>query len=1244
MIQDICTGMFPVSKTLKFELRPVGRTLEYIKAKGLLEEDEHRADSYQCVKEMMDDYHKSYISTQLESLVLPVASTGSMDSIEEFMSYYNSLPGGHGTSPELETVKSNLKRTVSRHLQNNPMFQRMFRKELLKEDLKNGLEDASKLQSIEEFSSYTSYFTGYHMIRRNMYAEDGKANSVGYRLIDENLVIFVRNIRRFKESVGDALGDEILDKLFTQCSQHLTVENIWQMFEPAYFNNTLSQRGIDVYNAVLDGYIQNNGTTVTGLNVLISNYNQRQGSRGAKLPKLDKLRKQILSDKLPLSWVPEKFNTDGQVIEAVRDFCGRLFHTVLNDRREDGGRSLYNLVSCLDEFDEKKIYLSKDRSLGDVSFALSGNAVYLRHLILEDAKNTCLRKKRETEAVWLERVAKSVESVKHFSIGYLNGLMEDVTTENQKTIQEAYFNNLSVFMVAEQRYEAARELLHTPYPQNIKLSQDTGAVELLKDLLDAIKNIQWFVKPLAAGCRIADADAVFYGEFTPMWTELCAVNELYDKVRNYISRKPYSTDKIRLNFRNTFLLSGWSTGIRSDACSIILRKDGAYFLAIADKKHNHVLDEGCVKAGVDNYEMMDYRLLPGASKMLPKLFFSEKGMRLYNPSEEVLEAYRNDRHVKSKGRFDLASMRLVIDYFKQSLAASESYGTWNWQFTPTDEYADISGFYREVDRQGYKLKFMDVDSGYVDGLVDEGKLYLFRIWNEDCSKFSNGNKKLNTLYWEALFDHRNLERPDIIYKLNGEGRIFFRKASIRNKRPTHPAGIPVANKNARNSKKESVFGYDLIKDKRYTIDKFHFHIPITMNWAVRQTDSVNRAVNGYIREHNDFHLISIVRGECSLLYVSVIDTHGRIKEQRSLDILGDTGVGTDYGTLIRQRQEERTDAQKKWGNIRDIKDLKAGYVSQVVHVVLELMERYNALVVLENPDFLSTVGNPVLDKADMSHLVTRLIEKLNFVVKKRREADALYGVFRAVQMTEKLDSFERMGNQSGVVFLVSGVVTPMVDPTTGFCNMASFKCSELGQARELIALLDDIRYNHREGYFEIDIDFAKYTAKLEGSRTRWTVCTYGNRISVYRRYNVLHNETVGLTERMASLLAGMKVDIHRNIREQVLRIIDDKVTGAKDFALALVGLLRLAMQVRNMDSVTGENYVTSPVRTPDGFFRSSPEQTDKPVDVDANKAYNVATRGLMVVRAIRESENGRPRLSSGYPQWLKAIQDGSLFE
>lgn len=42
--------LYPLSKTLRFEAKPIGATLDNIVKSGLLEEDEHRAASYVKVK------------------------------------------------------------------------------------------------------------------------------------------------------------------------------------------------------------------------------------------------------------------------------------------------------------------------------------------------------------------------------------------------------------------------------------------------------------------------------------------------------------------------------------------------------------------------------------------------------------------------------------------------------------------------------------------------------------------------------------------------------------------------------------------------------------------------------------------------------------------------------------------------------------------------------------------------------------------------------------------------------------------------------------------------------------------------------------------------------------------------------------------------------------------------------------------------------------------------------------------
>ena len=131
-----------------------------------------------------------------------------------------------------------------------------------------------------------------------------------------------------------------------------------------------------------------------------------------------------------------------------------------------------------------------------------------------------------------------------------------------------------------------------------------------------------------------------------------------------------------------------------------------------------------------------------------------------------------------------------------------------------------------------------------------------------------------------LFDERNLE--DVVYKLNGEAEMFYRPASIKYDKPTHPKNTPIKNKNTLNDKKASTFPYDLIKDKRYTKWQFSLHFPITMNFKAPDKAMINDDVRNLLKSCNNNFIIGIDRGERNLLYVSVIDSNGAIIYQHSL--------------------------------------------------------------------------------------------------------------------------------------------------------------------------------------------------------------------------------------------------------------------------------------------------------------------------------------------------------------------------
>ena len=113
----------------------------------------------------------------------------------------------------------------------------------------------------------------------------------------------------------------------------------------------------------------------------------------------------------------------------------------------------------------------------------------------------------------------------------------------------------------------------------------------------------------------------------------------------------------------------------------------------------------------------------------------------------------------------------LIDFFKASIPKNSDWDSFEFKFSDTDTYEDMSAFYREIEQCAYRVQFTDFSAEYIDGLVNDGKLYLFQIFSKDFSKHTKGRPNLHTIYWRALFDPQNLAQPKV--KLNGEAEVFF---------------------------------------------------------------------------------------------------------------------------------------------------------------------------------------------------------------------------------------------------------------------------------------------------------------------------------------------------------------------------------------------------------------------------------------------------------------------------------------
>ena len=1242
------TRVYPLSKTLRFELKPIGRTLEFINSSGLLEQDQHRADSYIKVKGIIDEYHKAFIETVLNDFKLNYTDEGKKNSLEEFYTCYMCKAKDEAQKKLFEEIQGKLRKQIADCFSKDDKFKRIDKKELIKEDLVNFVTNQEDRLLIDEFRDFTTYFTGFHENRKNMYSAEAQSTAIAYRLIHENLPKFIDNMLVFDKVAASPVSEQFAG-LYSNFEEYLNVMNIAEMFRLDYFNIVLTQKQIDIYNYIIGGRTLDDGTKIKGLNEYINLYNQQQKDKSVRLPKLKPLYKQILSDRNAISWLPEQFESDEKALEAIQKAYQELDEQVFN-RNKEGEHSLKELLQTLAEYDLDKIYIRNDLQMTDISQKVFGHWGIISKALLEQLKKELPKKsKKETDEAYEERLNKVLKSQGSISIAQINNSVWAMGMEEQNSIQ-AYFARLgavntetvqqeNIFSHIENAYTEVKDLLNTPYPSNKNLAQDKVNVEKIKNLLDAIKSLQHYVKPLLGDGTESEKDEKFYGEFVALWEDLDKITPLYNMVRNYMTRKPYSTEKIKLNFENSTLMDGWDLNKEQANTTVILRKDGLYYLAIMNKKHNRVFDVKNIPESGDCYEKMEYKLLPGANKMLPKVFFSKSRINEFAPSEQLMANYRNETHKKGAS-FNIHDCHALIDFFKSSINKHEDWSKFGFHFSDTNTYEDLSGFYREVEQQGYKISFRNVSVDYIHSLVEEGKIYLFQIYNKDFSPYSKGTPNLHTLYWNMMFDERNL--ADVVYKLNGQAEVFFRKSSITCERPTHPANQAIDNKNTLNMKKQSVFTYDLIKDRRYTVDKFQFHVPITMNFKSTGNDNINQLVNEYIQKCDDLHIIGIDRGERHLLYLTVIDMKGQIKEQYSLNEIVNTYKGNEYRTnyheLLSKREDERMKARQSWQTIENIKELKEGYLSQVIHKISELMVKYNAIVVLEDLNMGFMRGRQKVEASVYQKFEKMLIDKLNYLADKKKNPEEEGGILNAYQLTNKFTSFQKMGKQSGFLFYTQAWNTSKIDPVTGFVNLFDTRYETREKAKVFFCKFDSIRYNRDKDWFEFAFDYNKFTTKAEGTHTQWILCTYGKRMETFRdekQNSQWTSQECDLTDKFKEFFAKYGIDIHTNLKEVIAQ------QDSTDFFKGLLYLFKLTLQMRNSKTGTDIDYMQSPVADANGnFYNSELCDNSLPKNADANGAYNIARKGLWIVRQIKASDDLRNlKLTISNKEWLQFAQN-----
>ena len=1407
-------GLYSVAKTLRFELKPVGKTLENVRKGEFLAKDATRAEQYRRAKKIIDAYHKAFIEEAFAGFEFPEGT------LKEFADRYAALKQAKrrkkekkedGSKPskeelkkreeELKKRKEELKKaekdfqSSQETMRKNVVaafkregikdkFANLFKKELIREKLpawsgENLTEEQKqdKTELLEAFSKFTTYFKGFHENRRNFYVDKEQSTAIAFRVVHQNLTKFLDNVAAWEKFIETYGKDEnwlefqaIAEK---ETAEERDGKSLAKIFSVEHFEKCLNQTGIDRYNAILGGKTtgETGGVKKRGVNEALNLFRQRKIRDGAhfdkkSIPGMIELFKQILSDRVALSFLPQAFEDDGEVVKSI----GEFYATQWIEKDEEGKTNAERILELLeklagDDFDLEQIYLRR-KEWRKLSFEIFGVWSLIDDALLESAKRNgelakdekalaklesnpekwekAKRKwEKETAYLPLETVENAVREFladkanqekvedwkrekendrdeRYASFGkgrpltdYFKGARTRFPTEKKRkredgTEEETFEETLEyrgLRREIQERFETFRTAVE-PYAESkdSKLIQQKDEVRKVKSLMDALMTFHRFCKPLYVDSRSKkkeekgeglDKDNAFYGAFEPCYESLRKVIPLYDKTRNYFSRKPYGTGKYKLNFEEGALAEGWDVNREKANLCVLLRREGNYYLAVMDKRHKHLFDAEKfpeMKAGTreEHFEKVVYRQISDAAKDIQNLIEIKAGtfLRFTKNLDELKKHIPEIAEIKNKGTYMgenvvREDLDKFIEYYKR--AASSYWKEFDLTFKPTAEYANFKDFTDHINAQGYKVRFSLIAKHYIDRMVDEGKLYLFQIYNKDFSPNSKGRKNLHTLYWQALFAEKNLAETPVVFKLSGGAELFYREKTLDGK-TVHRRGeklVPRNDSNGRavpdeirreigaywNGKKRyenleedakkikeklspNEFRYDIVKDGRYAEDKFLFHVPLTINFGRDDSYYFNRKVNDYVREHPEMAVIGIDRGERHLAYYAVVGPDRKIIKQGSFNAIEEksaTGGSrkVDYQSKLHLKEKERDEARKSWGTVENIKELKEGYLSRVVHEIALLMQKYHAVVVLEDLNFGFKRGRFKVEKQVYQKLEKMLIDKLNYLVFKDRKAGEDGEISRGYQLTAPFESFSKMGKQTGFLYYLPAYKTSKVCPATGFMNLLDLRYSNMENAKDLIGRFDSVRFNPQAGYFEFAMDYEKFKTHGTSHRKKWTVCTHGD---LRYRYDskTRKSEACNVSAELKALLENKEIEFAEGdeLKEKILAVDD------AGFFKSLLFFIRLTMELRHAKSGTDEDFILSPVKDDKGRFFDSrnfdgdsgmPADGDSgmPADADANGAYHIALKGLLAMEKIRKAKDeteDKAALAVKNEDWIAYVQ------
>lgn len=1282
------TNLYELQKTLRFELKPVGKTAELLKQNMVFEKDKLIDDNYHKIKYYFDLLHRKFIKEALSEI--------NFDFNEYYKSFLNLKKGDKKTQDDFKKQEDILRKKIVENFNKKAnewkesyrqkeiklkkdgieIFFEKNNLEILKDEFKVRANNDEKTPDIEfidqikserknlfeSFKGFTTYFTNFNNSRRNFYSSKEKDTAIANRAINENLRRFCDNKKIFDDN------KKIHEKI------ELT-EDENKIFELNFYNNCLTQEGIDKYNEIIGRRAKDEGGQ--GLNQKINEYKQETKEKIQTFKMLDK---QILGE---TDKDEEKFieiTGDEQVFELLREFIK------LNNQKIIQAEKLFkDFLFKQENYELDKIYLKKT-AINTISRKFfDDKRQYFENALPKRETDSKEEKYKLDDFIPIQTIKDALLGIqkdkknlpkKYQYLGKIETSPQDLFREEYKAklAGDNYQSFLNVwsgeFKKCIIEYEKIKEQAEKMIAEEKVYKKSDQQIEKIKTYADASLAIYQMMKYFAlekGRKKVVDleADNNFYNSFGEYYSDY-RLNDYYNEFRNYLTKKDFlgrllfpsfggnreqkhllskrkidGAEKISLNF-------DFSHDHKWGFLSFLFRQNkNEYYIGVPKKGENFKFKENKINGKFEKmeYVQLKFKTLTGKGYIRDfKIKYSE---------EEEQKAIVNVKNLIKRQSLD--KYPLLEKVLEKRYSSKKEFGK------HVNELLDAS----------YSANFILINEDIFE-MNEKAEIFLFKINNKDFR--TKGMPNLHTQYFNLLFE----QLSPAVLKLNSEIELFFRP-EIKN--------LPIYKKDEKEmkfmDKRDGNKEKDVLRHRRYAEDKIFLHLSIIQNFGKDKIKNDAKAMKGYAKKfnadinekilNNNVNIIGIDRGENHLAYYSVIDQTGKIIESKSLNkiylkdkdgnpiykkddageiFLDDQGNKIDYIDYLKLLEEKagnRDEARKNWKTIENIKELKNGYISQVVRKICDLILKYNAIVIFEDLSGGFKRSRMKIEQQVYQKLELALVKKLNYLVNKNTPEGKTGHYLKAYQLTSPIANYGDIGKQTGIIFYTQASYTSKTCPVCGFRKNVGFYFETKQKAEEEIKKLKSFEYEPQNNRFKIEYRLSEFIKEEKRSkkernnllfqdkakkddfvvysnffRYKWRDkkideedLKKGERIYKTEKENRGTVLKYNITECLADLFKRNKIDyINGDIKD---KIVSQNLTA--EFYKELFYYLFLLSNTRNSVSGADIDYIQCPSCNFDSNSKKGFQGQE--YNGDANGAYNIARKGIMILEKIKQyKENG----------------------